>query len=159
MVYLKVPDSFSDITKTMLLYNWKSCCNSACEIAPKAEEVDPEGCKVEPPSYPLSSSPERFLLVFLADQPPAHQVEGATVGKGGDKDGVHDEEEKGEGAGAQQGGHQGGLGDATGPKGGHEEGEEEYEKTRGGLAGWKKKAEDAKESEQSRGEQVLLEVT
>ena len=72
---------------------------------------------------------------------------------------MHDEEEKGEHAGAQQGGHQGGLGDATGPKGGHEEGEEEYEKTRGGLAGWKKKAEDAKESEQARGEQVLLEVT
>ena len=99
----------------MLLYDWKSCRNCPSEVDPKAEEVDPEGSKVHPPSDPLSLSPERFLLVFFADQPSlgpdgaARQVEGTTVSKRGDKDGVDDEEEKGEGAGAQQGGHQRGL--------------------------------------------------
>ena len=34
-----------DTTKTMLLYNRKSCCNSSFEIDPEAEKVDPEGNK------------------------------------------------------------------------------------------------------------------
>ena len=105
-VYFKVLDSFCGIAKTILLYNGKSCCNCACEIDPKAKEVDPEGGKVNPPSNLLSFSPEFFLLVFLADHPSSRpdrtacQKEGTTVSKGGNKDGVHDEEEKGKRAGA-----------------------------------------------------------
>ena len=93
-----------------LLYNWKSGHNSVGQIGSKANEVDPGGSKVDPPSDPLSLSLERLLLILLG-QPSsrpdgtARQVEGATVGKGGDKDGVHDEEEKGEDAGAKHGGH------------------------------------------------------
>ena len=84
----------------------QSCCNCACEIDPKAKEEDPEGGKVDPPSNPLSSDPEFFLLSFLAGCPSpwqdgvASQVEGETISKGGDKGGVHTEKEKGEGAGA-----------------------------------------------------------
>ena len=106
---------------------------------------------------------ERLLLILLG-QPSsrpdgtARQVEGAAVGKGGDKDGVHDEEEKGENAGAKHGGHQGGLGDVARPKGDHEEGEEEDEEARGRLAGWKEKAQDAEKSEQGGGDQDLLDV-
>ena len=81
------------------------------------------------------------------------------VSQGGNKDSVHDEEEKGEGAGAKQGGHQGGLWDTTGAKTDHEEGEEKYEEAKGKLADRKKKAEDAEKHEQGRGEQDLLDVT
>ena len=149
--------------KTSLLYNWKSGHNSVGQIGSKANEVDPGGGKVDPPSDPLSLSLERLLLILLgqpASRPDgtARQVEGAAVGKGGDKDGVHDEEEKGENAGAKHGGHQGGLGDVVGPKGDHEEGEEEDEEARGRLAGWKEKAEDAEKSEQGGGDQDLLDV-
>ena len=149
--------------KTSLLYNWKSGHNSVGQVGAKANEVDPGGSKVDPPSDPLSLSLERLLLILLG-QPSsrpdgtARQVEGATVGKGGDKDGVHDEEEEGENAGAKHGGHQGGLGDVAGPKGDHEEGEEEDEEARGRLAGWKEKAEDAEKSEQGGGDQDLLDV-
>ena len=103
-IYSKV--RFCDISKTMLLYDWKSCRNCPSEVDPKAEEVDPEGSKVNPPSNLLSLSLERFLLVFFTDNPPlrpdgtACQEEGATVSEGGNKDGVQDEEEKGERAGA-----------------------------------------------------------
>jgi len=147
-----------------LFNNWKSC-KIECKIDAKAEEVDPEGCKVNPPGNLRGSNPERFLLIFFAHhQCPgtdgaASQVEGPAVGKGGDKDGVDDEEEEGEGARAQQGGHQGGMRDSTGPKGDHEEGKNKYEKTRRRLAGWKEKAQDSEKSEQARGDQVPLHVT
>ena len=79
-----------------------NCCNRAKEETAKAQKVDPEGGKVDPPSDPLSLSLESFFLGHPFSRPDgtARQVEGAAVGKGGDKDGVHNEEEKGEDAGA-----------------------------------------------------------
>ena len=86
------------------------------------------------------------------------QIEGSAVGEGDDEDGVHHEQQQGEGAGGQQGGQPGGLGHAGGGQGDHQEGEEEDEEARGGLAGWEEKGEDAKTSEQGGGDDVPLQV-